>query len=194
MNLINNKPTIRFISDLHLGHKNIYKFTSSVDPSRCMREFDSMEECEKVMVENYNKVVRDEDIVYFLGDIWFDLKHADVLRLMKKGSKRLVMGNHDNKRDVTNYRKYFDKVHGVLYLNKLKAIVSHIPIHPTFLKHEEYSGTSRFNYNIHGHCHDSYVMTQGRGGKLIKDFRYINVSVEAINYTPISVEELGLIV
>lgn len=192
MHLINNKPTIRFISDLHLGHKNIYKFTSSVDSTRPMREFNEMEECERVMVENYNRVVGDGDIVYFLGDIWFDKKHADVLTQMKKGSKRLVLGNHDNKGDIANYRKYFDKVHGVLYLNKLKAIASHMPVHPRFLGYEEYSGTCRFTHNIHGHTHDHYVMLEGRGGNNIRDTRFINVSVEVLDYTPRSAEELGL--
>lgn len=193
MNLINNKPNVYFWSDLHLGHKNIYKFSSSVDPTRRMREFESMEQCEQYMVDNYNRVVKDNDIVYFLGDIWFDKSHTNVLKLMKKGSKRLVLGNHDNKGDIVFYRNYFDKIHGVFYLNKMRAIASHIPVHPRFLEPEEYSGNYRFSYNVHGHTHDSHVMCQGREGTKIKDYRYINVSVEVLDYTPISAEELGLI-
>ena len=189
MHLINNRPTIRFISDLHLGHKNIYKFTSSVNSTRPMREFDDMYECEKYMVDNYNRVVKDGDIVYFLGDIWFDKKRANVLTHMKKGSKRLVMGNHDNKGDVAFYRKYFDKVHGVLYLNKMKAIASHMPVHPRFLGYEEYSSNCRFTHNIHGHTHDHVVLDNAG----LADKRYINVSVEVVDYTPRSAEELGLI-
>lgn len=176
---------LRYWSDLHLGHQNVYKFTASADPSKLMRDFTSMEECEQLMVDNYNRVVEADDIVYFLGDVWFDKKHAKLLTKMKKGSKRLVLGNHDNKGDVTQYREYFDKVHGALYFNKVKAIGTHIPVHHKFLG-ERYDGTVRFTHNVHGHTHDSFIKLEN--GQ--RDPRYLNCSVEAVNYTPATWEEL----
>jgi len=105
---------------------------------------------------------------------------------MKKGSKRLIMGNHDNKGDVAAYREYFDKVHGVLYLNKIKAMGSHVPVHPRFLCKDEYADQVRFLYNIHGHTHDNFVMKADG----TKDGRYLNCSVEVVNYMPVTLEEL----
>ena len=51
-------------------------------------------------------------------------------------------------------------------------MLTHIPIHPGQL--------NRFDANIHGHIHD----------RKIDDKRYVNVSVEQINYTPISLDEV----
>lgn len=143
---------VYFWGDLHIGHQNAYKFPSK-DGDRKMRPFASMEECELLMVENYNKIVKDDDIVYFLGDIILDKKRTEVLSFMKKGAKHLILGNHDNKGDVSFYRQYFDKVYGVLYLPKLKSILTHVPVHSSMLGPQSYlNGEERFKYNIHGHC------------------------------------------
>ena len=51
-------------------------------------------------------------------------------------------------------------------------MLSRIPMYPESL--------SRWKGNIHGHVHDNSL----------SDSRYINVSVENINYTPINFEEI----
>ena len=66
--------------------------------------------------------------------------------------------------------KYFKDIRGTHQLDKF--ILSHIPIHPESL--------SRWRGNIHGHVHDN----------TLQDDRYINVSVENINFTPIDFEEI----
>lgn len=173
--------------DLHVGHQNAYKFPSK-DGDRKMRPFASMEECELLMVENYNKIVKDDDIVYFLGDIILDKKRAEVLSFMKKGAKHLILGNHDNKGDVSFYRQYFDKVYGVLYLPKLKSILTHVPVHSSMLGPQNYlNGESRFDYNITGHLHDNHIMLPNSN---IKDMRYLNTCVEVVNYKPVTFDEL----
>ena len=57
------------ISDLHLGHKNIIKL--------CDRPFKSLEEMDNVIINNWNKVVTDEDIVYVLGDFAYKGLNAE---------------------------------------------------------------------------------------------------------------------
>lgn len=49
-----------YISDLHLGDKNIFKLDN--------RLFKDLDEMHEVLINNWNFVVRDEDIVYILGD------------------------------------------------------------------------------------------------------------------------------
>lgn len=173
-----------FISDLHLGHKNIYNmpFPASNGRGR-MREFNNFEECESYLVQQYNNVVEPNDKVYFLGDIFFNKERAELILPQLKGNKFLVMGNHDNKGDVSFYRQFFQKVHGVLYMKKQKCIVSHMPVHPYLLGETEFG--RRFEYNIHGHTHDHYVMN---GSK--RDPQYLNCSVEAVNYIPRTLDEL----
>jgi calcineurin-like phosphoesterase family protein len=51
-------------------------------------------------------------------------------------------------------------------------ILSHCPIHE--------SEIGRFAKNIHGHVHEN----------TLEDSRYINVSCEAVDYTPVLFDEL----
>lgn len=48
-----------FISDLHLGHKNVLKFDN--------RPFINIEEHDKTIIDNWNSKVNDNDDVYVLG-------------------------------------------------------------------------------------------------------------------------------
>lgn len=57
---------VYFLSDLHLGHKNICKFRTG---------FNSVEEHNALIKENYHKRVTKRDTVYFLGDVAFDEDH-----------------------------------------------------------------------------------------------------------------------
>jgi calcineurin-like phosphoesterase family protein len=86
------------------------------------------------------------------------------------GVKVLIKGNHD-KFKASQYLQIFKDIRAYGILDKY--LLSHIPIHPESL--------SRWSANIHGHLH----------GNKINDPKYINVSVEQINYTPISLEELN---
>ena len=54
---------IFFISDLHLGHTNVLRYDN--------RPFANVNEMHDALVERWNSVVGDDDIVYFLGDLFF---------------------------------------------------------------------------------------------------------------------------
>ena len=54
---------IWFTSDLHFGHQNIIKF--------CNRPWETVEEMDKALIENWNSVVGENDIVFDLGDFAF---------------------------------------------------------------------------------------------------------------------------
>ena len=151
------------IGDTHFGHTKILDFEKEARP------FNSIEEMNETLVENWNKVVKPKDTVWHLGDVLFgDDNFKYVARL--NGYKHLVMGNHDQSK-LSNYQLYFNKIVGAYKL--AGHILSHVPVHPT----QKY----RFKGNIHGHMHS---------GKL-DDPWYINVSCEQTNLTPI---ELGSII
>ena len=59
---------IFFTSDQHFGHKGMVHFTRK-DGTK-LRPYDSVESMNESLVENYNKVVKPGDIVYFLGDVF----------------------------------------------------------------------------------------------------------------------------
>ena len=51
-----------FTSDTHFGHKNLLKIGKG-------RPFDTIEEHDEALIENWNKVVKPNDLVYHLGDV-----------------------------------------------------------------------------------------------------------------------------
>ena len=75
------------ISDTHFGHANILSYSD--------RPFSNVTEMDEYMVTAWNETVKDGDIVYHLGDVYFSSVGAQNLPKLK-GRKRLVLGNHDD--------------------------------------------------------------------------------------------------
>ena len=170
-----------FIGDTHFGHKNIIRF----DATKEHRPFDTIEEHDAEIVRRWNARVRPKDIVWHLGDFCFGKAKLEIASQLH-GDKRLIMGNHDHY-PTADYLKYFFKVLGAVELGGI--ILTHIPVHPAQLE--------RYTHNIHGHTHTTRigigsVKTTPYGDKYQEaDPRYICVSAEQINLTPISLDEIS---
>lgn len=163
------------ISDLHLGHNNVYRFTGD-DGQRIRPWADDAEEGDQIMMDNWNKVVGAHDKVYVLGDVAIARKAIHKLGGFN-GRKVLIKGNHDIFK-AHDYLPYFDDLRGSHKLNEF--ILTHIPIHPESL--------ARWTTgNIHGHLHQRRVMLDA----IHPDTRYINVSVERVGATPIDFQEIA---
>jgi len=161
------------VSDTHFGHLGVTQFLRA-DGTK-LRPWTTPEEMDEALVENWNKTVKPTDKVYHLGDVVINRKALITLGRLN-GEKVLIKGNHDLFR-LDEYTKYFKDIRGSHKLGEF--ILSHIPIHPDSL--------ARWTTgNIHGHLHDGRVMLNGEIDK-----RYICVSVEHINYTPIPFEEIN---
>ena len=110
------------IADTHFYHKNIIKY--------CNRPFKSVEEMNQKLIDNWNRVVSDDDIIIHLGD--FALGSEDKIQgLLSQlnGYKVLVRGNHD-KSIRTMKRLGFNEVFdGPLKINGY--IFSHYPLYKT---------------------------------------------------------------
>lgn len=155
---------VYFIADTHWGHKNICNF----------RECDSVAAHDAAILQNILKTVGQRDTLWLLGDCFFTAESLDNLREIRENVAHvhLVLGNHDGDSKVRqdNLRTILaeglvDKI-GSLF--KYKGYwLSHAPIHGSEL---------RGCKNIHGHTH----------GAVVPDDRYIGVSCEQIDYTPIS--------
>lgn len=154
-----------FISDLHLGHDNVLKFTLP-DGSLMRPHWDNVEAMAEDIKKRWNSVVSPDDKVYVVGDVIWRRQWLPFLDELN-GSKRLIMGNHDMF-DAQDYLKYFKKLYGVKIVEEF--IVTHVPVEADDIRH----------CNIHGHRH----------ANSLSDARYFNVSVEAINYTPIEINEI----
>lgn len=172
-----------FISDTHFGHANILKFKR--DDGTPLRPFASIEEHDETLIENWNKVVRPVDKVYHLGDVVINRKALGILPRLN-GKKRLIRGNHDIFK-TKEYLEHFDEILAYRAFVKEGFICSHVPIHPESL--------SRWRANVHGHLHHN-VVKQSRVDGFIGspteevDSRYICISVEHTNYSPVPLEEI----
>lgn len=164
------------ISDQHYNHANFLTFVD--DNNNLIRTgFSDVDHMNEVMIENHNNIVKDNDKVYFLGDVSIsNVTKFDSIMSRLKGEKVLIKGNHDNLK-LNNYAKWFKDIRSSHILDKF--ILSHIPIHNE-------SFPKWCNGNIHGHLHQ----------KIIMDNRYICACVEQphINYTPISLENIKKII
>ncbi len=159
--------TIFVISDTHFGHENILKFKHS--DGTMLRSFSSVEEMDEAMVENWNKIVSDSDIVYHLGDVYFGKGWQHLDRL--KGRKRLILGNHDNGKDE-RLHKNFQKILMWRMFPEHNALFTHVPVHKSSLY--------KTKYNLHGHVHRNSL----------EESEYINCSSEVLHYTPWPIEAL----
>tara|TARA_S200002703_G_C3794096_1_gene245163 strand:+ start:863 stop:1354 length:492 start_codon:yes stop_codon:yes gene_type:complete len=157
---------VYFISDLHLGHKNILNFSTE-------RSGNTVLEHDHILVQKWNTVVNKRDVVYVLGDVCFDIQSMPRLGEMY-GGKVLILGNHD-KFDLGVYRKYFSKIYG--FRTYKGYWISHAPIHPTELRGRK---------NIHGHVHNNVI----RNCYNEPDSRYIPVCVEQTNGYPLSFDKI----
>ena len=85
-----DKDKVFFTSDLHFGHTNILRF--------CGRPYTDVKEMNQALIDNWNKAVPEDGIVFVLGDIGFC--SVQVLKNIfnkMNGTKYLILGNHDYK-------------------------------------------------------------------------------------------------
>lgn len=157
-----------FIADLHLGHTNM----------ALHRGFSTVEEHDKYIIAKWNSVVSKRDVTYILGDVTMEKSAPYYLLDRLNGLKHVVLGNHDRRQDVKKLLEHVESVAGMVQYKGI--MLTHCPIHPMELEH-------RFRYNIHGHIHENQVMRVD-----VPDERYICVSCERVNYTPKTLEELGI--
>jgi calcineurin-like phosphoesterase family protein len=163
---------IFLISDTHFGHENTFAKFKQADGTP-MRPFQSVQEMDDYMVDKWNSVVKLQDKVYHLGDVAMAKSSISVIGRCN-GHKRLVRGNHDDYA-MKIYALYFEEIYGSRLLDRL--LLTHIPVHPESI--------GKAIANVHGHVHNNV-------SALHFGPRYFNVSVEVIDYTPVSLEDLKL--
>lgn len=157
---------IWFTSDTHFGHKNICrgetrwatidKDTGMKIPSQNTRDFETLEEMNNVLVENINKNVKENDILWHLGDWSFGEGNTIVFRkLLNVKTIHLILGNHDH--IIAKYpelQKLFSSV-SLGYgwpkspmIKDHKFVLSHFPM----LVWDQHIHGS---IHLHGHSHGS---------------------------------------
>lgn len=158
--------TTFFISDMHFGETALTQ-ANQKEGGKIRRPFANAKEMDEVIIQRWNETVSDEDTVWVLGDMVVSgMKKLALL----KGDKKLVAGNIDDLGSVLK-TGLFSEITMAAWPKKTGLMLTHIPVHPSQL------GNLR---NVHGHTHEVSV----------PDPRYLCVSVDQIDFRPISVDEV----
>lgn len=184
---------IFFTSDEHYGHHNIIKY--------CNRPYANTDEMREALIDNHNRVVKNDDEVWHLGDFAFD--KAQILPILHRlnGRHRLISGNHDDTfikhrncgNALFNYQSDgFYEVNQVRRMNLVglgETLLCHLPMqgndydnrYSDFAPHQKYFDDEKIKWLIHGHIHGAWKIKNNM----------LNVGVDVWNYTPVSLEELA---
>lgn len=159
---------IYFIADTHFGEDNIRKYEN--------RPFKNVKEMNSILIEKWNETVSHKDEIYLLGD--FSNNENENILLMLRGMKYLVKGNHDVKPNDYYRRIGFIEAYDKPIILDGFWILSHEPL---------YVNENMPYANIFGHVHNSPLYkTYSR--------QHYCVSVERIDYKPISFEQIKKII
>lgn len=180
--------TLFWTSDLHFNHGNIIKY--------CNRPFISKQEMNHSLIQNWNKTVKEEDIVFILGDFCFgDKSKWRQLLNSLNGTKYLVQGNHD--RDIDIPRECFESVDDMLQIAVEDEEVGHYStIICTHYPLATWAGIQKGVLNCSGHIHSTPDLS-GTGFDIIlaknAPWNQYDVGVDRNNFTPVSYNDLKVI-
>ena len=170
---------IWFTSDLHLCHDKAFLWSP--------RGFKDQFEMNEAIVENWNKVVKKDDLVYDLGDLALtDL--AAALPIIKKlnGTHHWILGNHDTKKKVDVIMEECPMVweEGYAYVLKEGKYSFYLSHYPTLTANFDDKKFSRHVINLHGHTHQQTNWLQDDN-----PFMY-HVGMDSHNRTPVHIDEV----
>lgn len=157
-----------YTADLHIGHTNIIQ--------HCNRPFKNTEEMNGVILENWNKAVHKDDIVYILGDVALSNRFGVEEFLQKaKGRKILIKGNHDEW-VKGHFRFYFEDVLSYLQIKRNGKIITmcHYPM-------MSWEGIGKNGVMLYGHIHNNKP-------RIYLPQMY-NVGMDVNNFRPVTLDE-----
>ncbi len=122
------------ISDTHFFHERMLDFLDN-DGKRFRGDlFANVNEMNECIADNWIDTVKAKDIVYHLGDVHFgNLEGTRSLITKLPGRKRLIVGNHDNIKQIIK-EGWFQKIQLWRMFPELGCVLTHVPIHQSGLE------------------------------------------------------------
>lgn len=155
-----------FTADTHFGHESVITY--------CDRPFDSVEEMDEALIQNWNEKVGPSDTVYHLGDFsWHGM--AETYRRRLNGNINLILGNHDKQIKRGDPLFGFVKDTYMFRENDIHLFLCHYAMRTWPKKH--YGAIQLF-----GHSHGSLSVPEG--------CLQMDVGVDCHDYAPISLEQV----
>lgn len=164
-------------SDHHFGHMNVIK--------HCNRPYKTIEEMDNDYVTKWNMVIKPNDLVYYLGDMFFYGKKNKVWEILKllNGRIGLIKGNHDNwvpkfpesqiGKDIYNRFEFIKDYHEEKFGDNL-VVMMHYPLRSWKKSHHG-------SFHLHGHCHSNLNEEN-------KVYRRLDVGVDSHHGYPVLID------
>lgn len=138
-----------FLSDPHFGH--------DVIRHKCHRPFETVEQMNRVLIENWNRLIAPKDEVYLLGDVFLKMSQKEALAIREQlhGNIYLITGNHDQ------IAKSIPRAWGwvkesYLFTTKTDPITfepKNIAIYLHHFAHRTWPKSHKGSWHLYGHSH-----------------------------------------
>lgn len=150
-----------FTADEHYGHKNVVRY--------CDRPFSSVEEMDKTLISNHNKVVTQDDMVIHAGDFSLENFYTTQWYIKQLNGKHIFLrGSHDKWLPPKGHHEIWEKT---------------IESQPLVVCHYAMRTWARSHYNswhCFGHSH----------GRLQPEGKSWDIGVDNNGFYPVSFEQL----
>lgn len=152
-------------ADYHFNHTNIIKY--------CHRPFSSVTEMNETIIENHNRIVENNDMVFFLGDFSLD-DSVDQFLPQMNGNWIFIRGNHD-----AGCKYFTTRSLAILYRN-----YSILLLHdPDYVKKEQFKN-KKYDVYLCGHVHDNWK------SRIIHNKLFYNIGVDTYNFYPTKIDRI----
>lgn len=190
-----------FVADCHFGHASIIKYAgrtlfmndkeketyeklknaSQEEQKRFKISYGSLMQMDKVLIENFNKRVKEDDITFYLGDFCFkrssEAPEGNVFDYYRNQlicrNIIFIKGNHDNNNSTRAIIESLVIKHGGKLINLVH--------NPEFVD-------EKFEINFCGHCHKAWKFKRIRKRYSFTDV--INIGVDVWFYRPVEINEI----
>lgn len=179
-----------FSADSHYGHKNICLSTSTwIDKGTHCRDFPSLEDMNKTIVDVYNKYIQPNDGFYFLGDWSFGgINNILIFReQINCNNIYFIPGNHDEHIKKNKILQNGQKAQELFIIlpelceitvGKNNLILSHYPL-------VSWNNCEKGSIHLHGHTHGTI-----NNEVLNLNFRRMDIGLDSYEFRPYSFDEI----
>lgn len=167
---------IYFTADTHFSHQNVIAYEN--------RPFQTAEEMDVRLLQNWNAKISPGDDVYILGD--FTLKgplYANQVLEQLHGRKYLVRGNHDQFAGRASFKRelfVWIKDYYELSWGGYNFVLCHYPL-------LSWNGMRRGAFQLHGHQHNGRAYNEHNREQGIAQ---LDMGVDANSMAPVSIADL----
>lgn len=165
-------------ADLHIGHNKEFVWKA--------RGYESIEEHDQALVNNWNGTVTPEDVVYILGDVMlYDIDYGISVLKNLNGQLIILQGNHDSGDRIERYLecKNVVKAGDVAMYLRYGGYHFYLCHYPTIICHDSLKRMKTALIDLYGHTHQTENFYNGH------PYMY-HVGLDSHQMTPVDLDNV----